>query len=267
MAQKLEQKNQLTVTREASAALSKYLFVRLNASDAAKIDQCDTVGEQVFGLLDVDVESADLAKVIYSGIGIVLAGEALAAGDAVMSGANGRAYKWDGSGARAGFCTTTASAAADQVSIIVAPQAGAANAARQIKQLHITFADGTTETDTGWDLPAKAIVHDVYLDVTVAEATGATKTIDVGTDGTGSNDPNGWLAGVSVAATGLVKGTLLNTGQTRGALLAVDEDGSATLVPEIDIASGGESVTWTPGSSDYAELVADIYIEYTEIVA
>ena len=135
----------------------------------------------------------------------------------------------------------------------------------KIKQLPIESTPDGTEQSTGCVLPTKAAVLNVLLDVRIAEATGTTKTIDVGTDGSGSNDPNGYLAAVSAAATGLVKGTLLSSGQTLGALLAVDESGAGILVPEMDIASGGETITYTAGDTDWAEFRGDIYIMYVEI--
>ncbi len=132
------------------------------------------------------------------------------------------------------------------------------------RSIPISFADGTTETATGFSLPTDAIVHNVFLYVKTAEATGTTKTIDVGTQGT-SNDPDGYLDGVDVSSTGLVKGTLLNTGQTLGLLLTADEDGAGALVPEPDISAGGDEISWTPGSSDFAELEAEIIVEYEEV--
>ena len=141
----------------------------------------------------------------------------------------------------------------------------AVGGATKILKVPIVRAAATTEQKSGVELPAKAVVLNVYVDVITAESTGATKTIDVGTDGSGSNDPDGWLNGVSVAATGIVKGTLVNTGQTLGALLSVDEDGSGALVPEVDVTSGGEEITYTFGSNDFAELVANIIIHYVEV--
>ena len=141
----------------------------------------------------------------------------------------------------------------------------AVGAQMKIKKLSIDAAPDGTEQDTGWDLPDKAVVFDVFVDVTAAEATGTTKTLDVGTDGTGSNDPNGYLAGLDVSTTGVKKGTLASAGQTLGALLHVDESGSANEVPEPDVASGGESITYTASDTDWVEFRGDIYIRYMEI--
>ncbi len=142
---------------------------------------------------------------------------------------------------------------------------GAVSKVKVINMTASDFSDGS-EVDTGWDLPDNAIVKNVFVRVNTEETTASTKTIDVGTDGSGSNDPDGFLAGVSVAATGLVKGTLVNSGQTLGALLAVDEDDAGTLVPEPDVTSGGESVTVTAGDAGgFDEADFDIIIEYIEV--
>lgn len=140
----------------------------------------------------------------------------------------------------------------------------AVGAISKVQKFAITAAPDGTEQDTTIVLPAKAIVKRVWIDVTAAEATGGTKTIDVGTKDI-SNDPNGFIAGASVAATGQVKGTLLNTGQTLGALLCVDEDGAGALVPEDDLTSSGATLTYTAGDTDWVEFRGTIYCEYIEI--
>jgi hypothetical protein len=130
------------------------------------------------------------------------------------------------------------------------------------------------ETAIGVTLPTKFVVYDVFVDVRTAEATGATKTIDVGTS-TVSNDPDGFIDGGSVAATGRVRGqATVTTGSaetyysanTRGVLLSdyvvgTDADGDFGLYREKpDTTSSGDVVTATPGSADFEELAADIYI-------
>lgn len=137
-------------------------------------------------------------------------------------------------------------------------------AQRKIKAIAITAAANTDENATGWSLPAKAIVHNVWVDVTTKEDTATTKTISVGTDSTDSGDADGYLAAVSTAAAGVVKGTLLNTGQTLGALLSVDEDGAGALVREDDVSMGGKEITWTAGEAQ-TEFAGTIVIDYTEI--
>jgi len=129
------------------------------------------------------------------------------------------------------------------------------------------FADGTAEVITDKVFPAKAIVKSVYMDVITAEATGATKTLNAGTDSTSSGDADGFLVGVSVAAIGLVKGTLVDGGVTLGALLFVESGTGADVAnaPEADITSGGKAVSWTPGSADWAEFKGNLIVEYEEI--
>lgn len=156
-------------------------------------------------------------------------------------------------------------ATAAELNELDASVVGAVSKIKKINMKAAAFEDNS-EVETGFVLPAKAVVKNVFVVVNTKEDTATTKTIDVGTDGAGSNDPDGFLEGVSVAATGFVKGTLLNTGQTLGALLRVDEDGAGTLVPEIDVASGGEKVTVTPGEAGgFTEVDFDLFIEYIEV--
>jgi hypothetical protein len=122
----------------------------------------------------------------------------------------------------------------------------------------------TTESTTDFTLPTNAIVHDVYLNVITVDAT---ETVDVGTAGT-SNDPNGFLAAVSLATAGLVKGSLADGAITLGALL-YEETGTGADVAYAktdNITAGGDPVTYTcSAGSDTA--VFDIIIDYTEVVS
>lgn len=105
------------------------------------------------------------------------------------------------------------------------------------------IADTTaaTETDTGFDEPANALmlpspaVNVVDLD--------AAENIDVGTDSTDAGDADGFLAALSVATAGVAKGTLADGAQTIGALLKTDES-AGDFVPEAHV-SGGKSITYT----------------------
>lgn len=121
----------------------------------------------------------------------------------------------------------------------------------------------TAETETGFTLPENAIVHDVFLNVITVDAT---ETVDVGTMGT-SNDPNGFLAAVSLATAGLVKGSLADGAITYGVLL-YEETGTGADVANartVDITAGGDPVSYTcSAGSDTA--VFDIIIDYTEVV-
>lgn len=156
----------------------------------------------------------------------------------------------------------------------------AAGAQVKVKKISITRVAAATEQDTAWDLPTKAIVLDVFLDVVTAEATGGTKTIDIGTDGSGSNDPDGFADGLSVAATGIKRPQAAITAggtetyfssNTRGVLLSSFLAGAnvagdvGTYQEFSNMTSGAESITYTLGSNDFAELVANLYIVYIEL--
>lgn len=121
----------------------------------------------------------------------------------------------------------------------------------------------TTETQTGFTLPANAIVKDIFLNVITVDAT---ETVDVGTQGT-SDDPNGYLAAASLATAGLVKGILADGAITLGALL-FEETGTGADVANartVDITAGGDPISYTcSAGSDTA--VFDIIIEYVEVV-
>lgn len=132
----------------------------------------------------------------------------------------------------------------------------------KIKKIDIDADFDDSEQDTGFTLPDKAVVLDVFVDVTTADPS---QTLDVGTDGSGSDDPDGFLDGIDVGtATGIVKGSLASGSQTKGALLREDASGSGVLVPSIDVTSGGETVTYT-GSDTTNTMRGSIYIVYFEL--
>jgi len=157
----------------------------------------------------------------------------------------------------------------------------AVGAMLKVKKISVTASDGT-EQDSGWDLPDKAVVLDVFVDVTTAESTGSTKTLDVGLLSSESGgDANGFLDGVSTASTGLVRGVpTITTGSnevyfastTRGVLLASLTAGSdaATDVgtyyekPHLSDSVTAKSVSYTAGSAQ-TEFVGAIFVVYIEI--
>ena len=143
----------------------------------------------------------------------------------------------------------------------------AVGAVEKIAKIPITAPEDGTEQSTGFILPDKAVVKDVFLDVVTAEATGITKTIDVGVDSTDNGDSDGYLSGVSVSTTGLKKGTLAYDAITIGELLMTDLTGLETTdnAKEDDITSGGKEITFTAASSTFADLNANIFIVYIEI--
>jgi hypothetical protein len=118
------------------------------------------------------------------------------------------------------------------------------------------------EKTTAISFKADDVIIGCYVNVRTLEATSGTKTIDVGLNGTGADDdPDGLLDGVSTAAAAMVKGTLINTGQTLGALLRVDESGAGVLVPEGHVVTSDAPLTYTLGAA-HTEVVGDIYVIY-----
>lgn len=128
---------------------------------------------------------------------------------------------------------------------------------RRHQQLVIPFSiDDTTantETDTGFDTGIdKMWLPNPMVKVATLDAT---ETIDVGTDGSGSNDPNGFLATASVATAVLVKGTIANAGVTLGALFIQQDSANAgDGAPEGFINAANENITYTlTAGTDTAE--------------
>ena len=161
--------------------------------------------------------------------------------------------------------TKKITATVDEINQLDASSVGATKKIKKISFTAADFADND-EVGTGWPLPDNAIVTNVFLNVKTVEATASTKTVNIGTDSTDGGDADGYLAGASVATKGLVKGTLLNSGQTLGALLRVDEGGTGELVPEPDVTMGGVEITATAGDAEgFTEAVFDVLIEYIEV--
>lgn len=125
---------------------------------------------------------------------------------------------------------------------------------------HADFA-ATVETATGFTVPSKgALKPTPWIDVIEIDAT---ETIDVGTATADSGDPDGLLDGISVATAGLVKGTLLNSGATLGALLFVQDSANAgDDAPEISVASAGKGIviTTSAGSDTVSGLLYQPYL-------
>lgn len=100
-------------------------------------------------------------------------------------------------------------------------------------QLVIPIAfNNNSETDTEFTIVAGTLIEDILLSV---ETVDAGETIDVGTDGTTTNDPNGLIAAASIATAGFVAlGGIPNVGSTSdyfngvvyGVLLATFINGS-----------------------------------------
>jgi len=155
----------------------------------------------------------------------------------------------------------------------------------KIEKIPIASVPTGSEQDTSINLPTKCIVYDVWVDVTTAEATGTTKTLDVGllsteTDG----DADGFLDGVSVSALGVIDGKPTFTvgssdsfyaSTTLGAYLrdfvaGTDANGRNGVHSRKPLNKDGitaSSVSYTAGSTDFAEFLGDIYILYSEVVS
>lgn len=107
---------------------------------------------------------------------------------------------------------------------------------------NIADTTAATETNTGFTIPG-AVQPNVAVDVVTIDAT---EDIDVGTLSSDSGDADGYLDGVSVAVAGYIKPTLLNSGDTMGALLSVQDSANAgDDAPEQDISMIGKTVTYT----------------------
>lgn len=109
---------------------------------------------------------------------------------------------------------------------------------------HITDFAAATEVDTGFDMNlTMAMKPSPIVQVTTVDAA---QVIDVGTDGSGANDPDGFVDGVSLASAVCVKATLLASGDTMGALLSVlDSANAGDDAPEVYINSAAENITIT----------------------
>lgn len=166
----------------------------------------------------------------------------------------------------------------------ISPALGQKQLALKSAVFRFKFNTGTTETDLSYDLPADAQVEDVMIYVHVAEATGTTKTLDVGLLSSESGgDADGFLDGIDVSSTGLKRSSNTITvganntflaSSTRGALLrdlvagedtAAGGDGFVSNKPHLTSSVTAKSISVTPGSNNFAELVADIIFVYSTV--
>lgn len=153
----------------------------------------------------------------------------------------------------------------------------------KIKKIAISADFGNTAQDSGWDIPLNAIVLDVFVKVTTADAG---ETLDVGTSIAEGGFPNGFLDGISVNDVGIHRGTAVATvgsnntylgaanTHTIGALLtgllitgedtAAGGDGVLFRAPSVD--QGGLSLVYT-GSAATNTMRGAIYILYIELAA
>jgi hypothetical protein len=143
------------------------------------------------------------------------------------------------------------------------------------KKIHVAAGDWSTETDSTWDLPAKALVMDVFVDVTTLQAG---KTVNIGLkSGESGGDADGFAAALSLAAAGIVRpqaaldgGAAYWAANSRGVLLSnyvagtnADDRGLYQEKPHPSTAVTAKSLTYT--TSTVVTAVFDIYVLYTEL--
>jgi hypothetical protein len=131
------------------------------------------------------------------------------------------------------------------------------------------------EQDTGFDFVAGDVILDAWVDIDTAEATGGTKTVDVGLLSSESGgDADGLLDGIVTSATGvIVPKATITTGSntkfvasaTKGILLCdvqagsdVDQD-EGVYVEKKHVVTTAVSLTTTVGSTA-TELAAKVYV-------
>lgn len=160
------------------------------------------------------------------------------------------------------------------------PKAGDGSAKMYWKSIDVG-AGTSAEVDSLFDLPAKALVYDVLVEVTTAEATGSTKTLDVGLlSGESGGDADGFLDGIDVSATGMKQGGFTVTdgsnqnyvsARTMGAfmfqgLVGANAAGeSGVVIPRKHLAAGvtAKSVSYSRGDT-FVEFVGKIWLLIAE---
>jgi len=138
---------------------------------------------------------------------------------------------------------------------------------------------GTSEVDTGYDLPDSAVVHDVWVKITTAST--ASGTISVGLFSSSSGgDADGFIASLGTSSTGIAIPRLtytaatsgdIVTGNKRGALISAHATGTTDLgswgyYAEHDFATDSvtaKSVTYTANST--SGTAGYVFFAYTEI--
>jgi hypothetical protein len=146
--------------------------------------------------------------------------------------------------------------------------AGVINLVPRVVKIPLTLRS-TGAHDTGVDLPTAGVVLDIWLDITTAESTGSTKTINVGLlAGEAGGDADGFIAGASTAAAVTVKPVLTNGAVTLGVLLkeTLTGSGSATMLTRgVHVLNGtAKSVVYTLAST-HTEVAGNIYISYIDM--
>lgn len=127
-------------------------------------------------------------------------------------------------------------------------------------RVRLPIVAAATANATALIFPAGSIIHHApVIDVKTAEATGTTKTVDLGISG---GDEDGFIDGLAVSATGVKRPTLADGANTMGALLEVDES-AGDLVPTDYVCTAATTICYTLGSANFAELEAYALVEAT----
>lgn len=160
----------------------------------------------------------------------------------------------------------------------------------KVIRIKASDTDGSAEVNTGWKLPPLAIIENVLVNVITPESSGTIKKIYVGTLSTETGgSSNGYLTNLAIGSAGIKSGEFAVTETTGanekyisaittsyGILLAqLDSElgtdlagntGYVNLLPLKHLNSNGNTISWKPASTGFAELVADIIIFYKELV-
>jgi hypothetical protein len=140
--------------------------------------------------------------------------------------------------------------------------ASAVGAQTKFAKAALTIVAATTAQATAISIPAGSIIKRVFVDVQTQEATGTTKTVDIGING-GNED--GFLDGVSVAAAGTIIGSLAFGAVTLGELSYENSGDSSAPVPKDYVCAEETTICYSLGSANFAELVANVIVEYIDI--
>jgi len=146
------------------------------------------------------------------------------------------------------------------------------------KRANLPIVAAATAQATAIVLPIYTIIlEDSFIRVTTLEATGTTKTVDVGVSG---GDEDGILDGISVAALGNILGKPTYTtgsndtyfaSSTVGALLAVKKIAGADVVGDNGVyvvepyqCPAATTICYTLAAADYAEMEAELFLHVIE---
>lgn len=182
-----------------------------------------------------------------------------------------------------GVSASTLTKAQVQAGEVDSSPAGQVQAIFKTATIPITVLS-TGEKDTGFDLPANAIVLDCFLHIETAESTASNKTIDIGLKAAESGgDTDGFADGLATSATGTYRpGATVTAGGnesylsafTRGVLLtqgaplagadSAGDVGTYYEKPHISGPTGAKSVVYQLGSA-HTELEAFIILTYLEL--